>query len=169
MTATRHWYAVHTRPHHEASAEVNLSRQGFETYLPRYLRRCRHARKSELVPRPLFPRYLFVKIDSARDRWRAIHSTFGVNHLVLAGELPAQVPDAVVSEIRAREDSNGFVTLGLPAGIAPGSQVRVIDGIFAEARGILERIAGEHRVAVLLGLLGREVRVLVPAASIGAV
>jgi transcriptional antiterminator RfaH len=79
------------------------------------------------------------------------------------------VPDAVVSEIRAREDGDGFVKLGLPAGIAPGSLVRVTDGIFAEARGILERIAGESRVAVLLSLLGREVRVNVPAASIGAV
>ncbi len=169
MTATRHWHAVHTRPHHEAYAEVNLARQGFETYLPRYLRRCRHARKTEMVPRPLFPRYLFVRLDSARDQWRAIHSTFGVNHLVLAGEIPALVPDAVLTEIRAREDGKGFVKLGLAAGIAPGSPVRVTDGIFAEARGILERIAGEGRVAVLLGLLGRQVRVHVSAASIGAV
>ena len=169
MTATHNWHAVHTRPHHEDCAAINLSRQGFEIYLPRYLRRCRHARKTEMVPRPLFPRYLFVKIDSARDRWRAIHSTFGVNHLVLAGEVPALVPDAIVTEIRAREDGDGFVRLGLPAGVGPGSHIRVIDGIFAEARGILERIASERRVAVLLGLLGREVRVLVPAASIGAV
>lgn len=169
MTAIRTWHAVHTQPHHEACAEINLARQGFETSLPRHLRRCRHARKTEMVPRPLFPRYLFVRLDSARDQWRAIHSTFGVNHLVLAGEMPALVPDAVVTEIRAREDGEGFVKLGLAAGIAPGSPVRVTDGIFAEARGILERIAGESRVAVLLCLLGREVRVHIPAASIGAV
>ncbi len=169
MTAIRHWHAVHTQPHHEERAAFNLTRQGFETYLPRYLRRCRHARKTELVPRPLFPRYLFIKLDSTRDQWHAVHSTFGVNHLVLAGELPAVVPDAVVTQIRAREGGDGFVRLGVPAGVAPGSPVRLIDGIFAEARGILERIAGESRVAVLLALLGREVRVQVPAASIAAV
>ena len=41
--------------------------------------------------------------------------------------------------------------------------------IFAEARGILERTAGESRVAILLSLLGRPVRVHVLAASVGAV
>jgi transcription antitermination factor NusG len=35
-------------------------------------------------------------------------------------------------------------------------------------RGIIERVAGDRRVAVLLELFGREVRVFVPAASVGA-
>ena len=57
------WYVVHTHPNGEARAEHNLRRQGFHTYLPRYLRRTRHARKTQLVPRPLFPRYVFVALD----------------------------------------------------------------------------------------------------------
>lgn len=161
------WYVVHTQPNREARADLNLRRQGFATYLPRYVRRRRHARRHEMVARPLFPRYLFVALDPARDRWRAVHSTFGVNHLVLAGDEPLAVPGGVVEEIRARENDEGFVKLGLPAGIGPGSQVRLIDGIFADAKGVLERVADERRVAILLELLGREVRVFVPAACIG--
>lgn len=161
------WYVVHTQPNREARADLNLRRQGFATYLPRYVRRRRHARRHEMVARPLFPRYLFVALDPARDRWRAVHSTFGVNHLVLAGDEPLAVPGGVVEEIRARENDEGFVKLGLPAGIGPGSQVRLVDGIFADATGVLERVADERRVAILLELLGREVRVFVPAACIG--
>lgn len=167
MTATGHWYAVYTRPHQEGCAETNLRRQGFATYLPRYLRRRRHARRTDMVSRPLFPRYIFVNLDSARDRWRVIHSTFGVSHIVLAGDKPAPVPAAMIKDIRAREDDEGFVTLGLPAGVAPGSPVRVIDGIFTDARGVLEHITSKRRVAILMTLLGREVRFIVPAASIG--
>ena len=114
MMAGSRWYVVHTQPNREARADLNLRRQGFSTYLPRYVRRRRHARRHEMVARPLFPRYLFVALDPARDRWRAIHSTFGVNHLVLAGEEPLPVPDGVVDEIRARENGDGFVKLGLP-------------------------------------------------------
>src|SRR5205823_8571760 len=102
MNSELRWYVVHTQPHHECLAETNLRRQGFATYLPRYLRRCRHARRTETVPRPLFPRYLFVALDLARDRWRAVQSTFGVSHLVVAGDAPAPVPDGVVEEIWAR-------------------------------------------------------------------
>lgn len=168
MMAGSRWYVVHTQPNRKARADLNLRRQGFSTYLPRYVRRRRHARRHEMVARPLFPRYLFVALDPARDRWRAIHSTFGVNHLVLAGEEPLPVPDGVVDEIRARENGDGFVKLGLPAGIGPGSQVRLIDGVFADATGVLERIADDRRVAILLELLGREVRVFVSPAYIGA-
>lgn len=161
------WYVVHTQPNGEGRADLNLRRQGFATYLPRYARRRRHARRQEVVKRPLFPRYLFVAVDLARDRWRAIHSTFGVNRLVLAGEEPLAVPQGVVEEIRAREGDDGLVALGLPAGVGPGSPVRLVDGIFAEAKGVVERIADDRRVAILLELLGREVRVFVSPASVG--
>jgi transcriptional antiterminator RfaH len=160
------WYVVHTQPQNETRAEINLRRQGFATYLPRYQRTRRHARKTETVTRPLFPRYLFVGLDLARDRWRAIQSTFGVSNLIFAGETPLAMPEGIVDQIRARESGDGFVTLGLPAGIGPGSRVRLIDGIFADSKGVLERIAEDRRVTILLELLGRQVRVNVPAASL---
>ena len=169
MTVSPHWYVVHTQPHFEGRAEVNLQRQGFTTYMPRYQRNRRHARKTETVLRPLFPRYLFVALDLARDRWRSIQSTFGVSQLVVAGDEPLPVPHAVIDQIRAREGSDGIVRLGLPAGVGVGSRVRLIDGIFEDAKGVIERIADDRRVAILLQLLGREVRVFVPAASIGTV
>jgi transcriptional antiterminator RfaH len=163
----RQWYVVNTHPQGETRAELNLRRQGFNAYVPRYLRRRRHARREDTVARPLFPRYLFVALDLAKDRWRTIHSTFGVSHLVSAGDVPLAVCESVVDEIRAREGDNGFVKLGLPAGVALGSTVKLIDGIFAEYEGVIDRIADDCRVAILLELLGREVRVFVPAASIG--
>jgi len=162
------WYVVHTQAQGEGRADLNLRRQGFVTYLPRYLRSRRHARRTETVARPLFPRYLFVALDIARDRWRAVQSTFGVSDLVIVGNYPVPLPDGVVDEIRAREGEQGYVKLGLPSGVKPGSPIRLVDGIFADHRGVLERLADDHRVAVLLSLLGREVRVFVRAASIGA-
>jgi transcriptional antiterminator RfaH len=168
MANGRRWYVVHSQPHNEIRADAHLRRQGFETYLPRHLRKRRHARKTEIVVKPLFPRYLFVALNLNFDRWRAVHSTIGVSQLVTAGDAPIAVPDGVVDEIRAREDESGFVRLSLPAGVGPGSSVRLVDNIFADAVGVLERIADERRVAVLLQLLGRKVRVFVPTASIRA-
>ena len=77
------------------------------------------------------------------------------------------MPEGLVDEIRSRESSDGLVALGLPAGVGLGSQVRLIDGIFADAMGVIERIADDRRVAILLQLLGRKVRVFVPVASVG--
>ena len=168
MSGGARWYVVHTQPNQEVMADINLRRQGFTTYLPRYLRERRHARRTTVVSRPLFPRYLFVTLDVARDRWRSVQSTFGVSQLILAGEMPLPLPDGIVDDILARENG-GFVALGLPDGVGPGSRVRLVEGIFADCRGIIERIADSRRVTILLELLGREVRVFVPAASIGTI
>src|SRR4051794_22258157 len=98
------WYVVQAQVNGEAKAAQNLKRQGYDVYLPRYLRRRRHARKVDFVVRPLFPRYMFVAVDLATQRWRSIQSTFGVSRLVCNGEDPATVPSCVVGAIKARED-----------------------------------------------------------------
>ncbi len=169
MMQNHRWYVVHTQPQNEIRAELNLRQQGYLTYIPRYLRKRRHARRTEVVTRPLFPRYMFVALDITRDRWRAIQSTFGVSQIIRVGDAPLPVPDGIVEEIRAREDTDGYVALGLPAGVQPGSPVQLVEGIFANYKGVLERISDNRRVSVLLELLGREVRVFVPAASVGTV
>jgi transcriptional antiterminator RfaH len=76
------WFVVQTQVNGEAKAARNLLRQGYEVYLPRYLKRRRHARKVDHVARPLFPRYMFVAIEMATQRWRSIRSAFGVSHCI---------------------------------------------------------------------------------------
>ena len=164
----RRWYVVHTKPNEEARAGYHLARQRFGVYLPRYSKMRRHARKTERVVRPLFPRYLFIALDLARDRWVSIQSTFGVVGLVMSGEQPAPLPTEAVEAIRAREDADGHVALGLAPGLGIGSKIRLLDGIFADHSGVVDRIADERRVAVLVQLLGRQVRVFVAAESVTA-
>ncbi len=165
---TARWYVVQTQPHAEAKAMAHLGRQGFGTYLPRYLKRRRHARKTENVAAPLFPRYLFVAVDMETQRWRSIQSTFGVSRLVCNGDEPAPVPPAVLTALQEREDAAGFVTLEQRPQFAPGEKVRVVDGIFAESLGLFEGMADRERVAILLDLLGRKVRILLDEGAITA-
>jgi transcriptional antiterminator RfaH len=164
----RCWYVVHTKPNEELRAAHHLSRQRFSVYLPRYTATRRHARKTDTVIRPLFPRYLFIALDLARDRWRSIQSTFGVVGLVMSGDAPVPLPAQALEAIRAREDVRGCVKLGLAAGLNIGSEVKLLEGIFADHSGVLDRIADERRVAVLVQLLGRQVRVFVNAENVSA-
>jgi transcriptional antiterminator RfaH len=164
---TSRWYVVQTQPHAEGKAMGHLIRQGFATYLPRYLKRRRHARKVETVAAPLFPRYLFVSVDMEMQRWRSIHSTTGVSRLVCNGDEPAQVPPAVVAELQGRE-TGGFVQLERRPRFAPGEQIRIVDGVFADSLGLFEGMADRERVAILLDLLGRKVRILLDEGAITA-
>src|ERR1700743_1219444 len=117
------WYVVQTQPNSEAKATQNLIRQGYEVYLPRYLKRRQHARKVDFAAKPLFPRYLFVAVDMATQRWRSIHSTFGVARLVTNGDAPAMVPTGVIGAIKAREDGEGFIQMDRRLTFEPGDKV----------------------------------------------
>jgi transcriptional antiterminator RfaH len=165
---TSRWYVVQTQPHAETKAMGHLIRQGFAAYLPRYLKRRRHARRVEMVAAPLFPRYLFVTVDIETQRWRSIHSTTGVARLVCNGDDPAPVPADVVAALQRREDTAGFVTLERRQQFAPGERVRVVDGVFADNLGLFEGMADRERVAILLDLLGRKVRILLDEGAITA-
>src|SRR3954465_4024764 len=142
------WYLAQTQPRAEAKAALNLCRQGFEIYLPRYLKQRRHARRVEAVLAPLFPGYLFVAIDIDAQRWLSIDSTFGVTRLVRDRDRPAAVPLAIITALKGREDAKGLVILDSPPCFSPGDKVRVLDGAFRECYGLYEGMSAGERVAI---------------------
>lgn len=60
------WYIAQLKPNSFDVARRNLSRQGFESFMPMRLQRVRHARKVKDVPRPLYEGYLFVHLGHRR-------------------------------------------------------------------------------------------------------
>ena len=158
------WYVVHSQPCREFKAQFQLQRQGFRTFLPRFAKTTRHARKLSTVSAALFPRYLFVALDLERDRWRCVSGTFGVAGLVMGKELPTAVPVGIVEGLVAACTADGFMDLSEK--FALGDRVRLLTGPFVDLVGQLTRIDGAGRVTVLLRLLGGEVPVSVSRAAL---
>jgi transcriptional antiterminator RfaH len=164
----KRWYVVHTRPNAEILALENLRRQSFEAFLPRHKRRRVHARRIDIVERPLFPRYLFVALDMAAAPWRSILGTFGVSDLLRRGGAPASVPSAIVEALKADEAARRFDAVEPARLWRPGDPIRVLAGPFADLAGKFHALAESERVVVLLDLLGREVEARIPARAIVA-
>ncbi len=165
----KRWRVVQTRFRGERLALANLRRQGFEAYLPRYLKRRRHARRTEWLPAPLFPGYMFVRLDIEAMPWRPVLSTIGVRSLICYGELPAPLPPGIVEDIMAREDDAGLVVMN-DGGDAfrKGDAVEVMSGAFRDRTGLFDCADADKRVVILLDLLGRQTRVHIPAEAIRA-
>ena len=120
-----------------------MSRQGFHSFLPRFRRTVRHARRQVDKLLPLFPGYLFVRLDLSTDRWRAINGTIGVRSLVMRAKQPVCCPGDFVSRLVAASDANGVIDVGpsqptarLEAG-GLCDLLRTLDGLDAAARGRL--------------------------------
>ena len=160
LAAQSSWYVVQVRAHAETKAQIHLTRQGFETYVPRYLKRRRHARRTDTVAAPLYPAYMFVRFDPSIHQWRSIHSTVGVARLVCNGDVPAALDQAIIEDLKSREDAQGFIHLERRPQFATHDKVRVREGVLSDCLGLVEGMSDRDRVVILLDMLGRKVRVV---------
>jgi transcriptional antiterminator RfaH len=118
----------------------------------------RHARQLRTVRTPLFPRYLFIILDLARDGWWSVRSTYGVSHLFTCEDRPVPVPVGIVESLIAHAEQ---ANLALCDGLRTGQQVRILSGPFADLVGTLDRLDENGRVRVLLQMMGTKIPVAI--------
>jgi transcriptional antiterminator RfaH len=167
LAAQGAWVVVNTQPHRERIALDNLARQEFRAYCPLVCKHVSHARRTQDVLRPLFPSYLFVKVDPNVQRWRAILSTFGVRTLVSFGERLSVIPDGLIDGLKAREIEGAIVWPASPYKI--GQQVRVVAGAFDGLVATIIEMDERDRVVVLMDMLNRSVNVKLSSHQVVAI
>lgn len=162
------WCVAYTQPGKEIMARQNLEAQGFEVYLPRFRKVRRHARRVDHVLSPLFPRYLFVAIDTDTQRWRSVNGTRGISYLLSADDMPLAVPGRVVENLQSQEEDGEIVPVNSLSLLAPGAELQVIDGAFSGQSATFESMDGNQRVQLLLSFMGRQTRISLPAHAVEA-
>jgi transcriptional antiterminator RfaH len=161
------WYLVYTKPSNEKIAQQNLSRQGYQVYLPRLVQRLRRPAGWVEQIVPLFPRYVFLQLNEGDQSLGPVRSSVGVSSVVRFGTRYAVVPDWVIRDLHARADTSSGLHHMVPVrGLVPGAGVRITAGAFDGIEGIFEREAGMERVVVLLNLLGQDASVRIPASFV---
>lgn len=153
------WYAVQAKPHKAALVAASLRHQGIVHYQPQLEVPAR--RRTRVVP--LFPGYLFARLDNVRDSVR-VRYTPGVRRVVGGENQPTPIDDEVVDFIRAREGKDGVIH---PSGLfdfEPNQRARVRGGALDGLEVLFQNYLPDgQRVEVLLELLGRQVRTVVSA------
>jgi transcriptional antiterminator RfaH len=152
------WAVAISAPQCERRAAEHITEQGFEVFYPRLKKLLvRHGKKHFRLD-PLFPRYLFVCVQ---DAWRLLLGTRDVIDVIRSGEKPVLVPQAIVDEIKARCDRDGFYREEKKRfdRFRRRSSVRVKCGPFFGRVGIYQGMTPHEREVVLFNMLGRVVRI----------
>ena len=145
------WGVAMCKANSEAIAQHHLGRQGYETYLPRFIQKIGNETKIKV----LFPRYIFVRIEL---QWHVIRSTRGVTKLIMREATPALLPDKIIDNLKKREDK-GFVMLEEPPKFSVGEKVRVVNSALFGYIGIYQGMKDTERARVLIEFLGQKVPV----------
>lgn len=162
-------YVIQTHPCHEALAKANLESRGFEVYLPTVIEEIRYGRMHEkrtTVMTPLFPGYLFVRLDLACEPWRAVGAVRGVKRMLgRDGEHPTPLPRGALDDLKARFLAGEFVRRVDTHEVSAGDRVTVTQGVFQGHTGVCTTSRGE-RIKVLLNLLSGAISVDLTAMSV---
>ena len=161
------WYAIQTKPNKEREVEKRLSDLNLEVFLPWMRARRRVGTRFHWVLTPLFPSYLFCRMDIVLSGKSARYSP-GVKDFLTFGNRIADVSGDIIQGLRER----------CPGGVAqieavtakPGDTVRINEGPFSGLEAVFERaLKGSERVAVLLEILGRQTRLVLPGETISKI
>jgi transcriptional antiterminator RfaH len=154
------WYLIHAKARQERMAEMNLQRLGVETFFPRIQGSKTSRGKIQAErERPLFPGYLFVKVDMTRE-FRKVSYAHGVLSVVKCGLVPVMVEEEIIHSIRVR-DEQGLVNLVPSSSLKSGQVVRIAHGHFRGFDAIFQQeLNGMERVALLLKTVAYQGRVV---------
>jgi transcription antitermination factor NusG len=153
------WFAAYTHSHHEKRVASHFDQRRIETFLPLYATRHRWKNGcSKELALPLFPNYVFVRIDP-RQRVRVLEVP-GVVALVGSGRALAPLPDFEIETLRCglrqrKIEPHPYLVLG--------ERVRIKGGAMLGMEGVLVRKKNNLRVVIALDAILQSVAVEVDA------
>ena len=156
----RSWYVIQCKAKESFRAAEHLENQGFEIFHPSIQVERLRQKKLQWVQEPLFPYYLFIRLNDVTDNWRPIRSTRGVLKLVRFGDMPVSVSDELIDALRQHDAPEPLDLL------KQGDRVRIEEGPFKGLEAIYQCKKGEERVILLLNLLQKQQRLNLPVAAI---
>ncbi len=151
----RQWFAVQVKPRCEKICALSLRQKGYEEFLPLYKRMRQWSDRSKQIELPLFPGYIFCRMDPAIGA--RIVTTPGVIRIVGFGKNPVSIPDDEIATIKT-VDSSGLSRHPWPS-LHSGQRVRINEGPLCGIEGTFVSCKNHNRLVLSVPLLQQAIAV----------
>ena len=149
------WFAIRVKSNFEKKVATGLRNRGLEEFLPLYQSRRRLSDRYKTVDLPLFPGYLFCRLDL--DHRLPLLTTVGFLYIVSVGNKPVPIDEREIAAVQL------VVRSGVPAvpwpSLAVGQRVRLESGPLCGLEGVVTQVGMRDRICVSVTLLQRGVSV----------
>jgi transcription antitermination factor NusG len=150
------WYIAKSKPQKEGSLQSFLTQWGIEVYYPKVLEAGKKG-----VQKPLFPTYLFCRLDPDSRVWPIARWAPGMAYFLNIEGEPTRIPEGVVDYLKSRVGQ--WNDQGSNRHLKAGDKVMVLRGPFAGLEGIFQRyVPSRERCRILLEAVGNLADVELP-------
>jgi len=162
MFGVLEWYALEVRQRTEKFTAQLLNQKGYKPFLPTYLLKRRWSDRTKVLSQPLFPGYLFCRLDPLVRL--PVLTTPGVISIVGVGKEPIPVPEREIEAVW--KIVNSAVSAEPWPYLKCGDSVTISEGPLRGVEGILAVVKNAYKVVVSITLLQRSVAVEVNRALV---
>jgi transcription antitermination factor NusG len=165
---TPQWFALWTNSHCEQFVHDHLAAREFRVFLPMIRDWSRRGGQRRLIPRPMFPGYLFVHALMDKRNYIEVIKTRGLVRVL--GERWDKLAAIDEGEIDAIQRlATADVSVQPYPHLREGQRVRITEGVLAGTEGYLVRTKPNRGLLVVsIELLQRSVAVEIECAAVEA-
>ena len=147
------WYAIRVKSNCERGVAISLRSRGYDEFLPVYRSRRQWSDRQKYIDLPLFPGYVFCRLDLGRRL--PVITTPGVVSILGVGHTPMPVREEEIAAVQK------VIQTGLAATPWPflriGERVLIDRGPLAGVEGSLVEIKKSLRLVLSIELLQRSI------------
>ncbi len=148
------WFAVYTRARHEQKVAEQITKLGYQSFLPRYRALSKRKDRKKMIQSPIFPGYIFAKINPVE--LNQLLSLPGAIRILGKKGKPFPIPEEEIESVK--------ILVEAEADIEPhpylraGDKVKIVSGPLKGVVGWLLRVETKLSLLVVsVSILNRSV------------
>jgi transcription antitermination factor NusG len=153
-SVAKKWYVFKVTSRHEKKVANQLEKKNIEYFLPLNPKKRNWSDRIKIVDFPLFPGYIFIKIDWALEK-NTVFTASGIYGFIMRNEKPAVMSDEDIEMIASLVRSSRELTVASDENFPVGTEVVMEQGPLKGVKGVVEGIKNKKRIYVRIPLLGQ--------------
>lgn len=154
------WYVIHTYSGYENNVKANIEKivdnRNMSNYISEVIVPIQEtveitkSGQKKVVPRKIFPGYVFLKMIMNDETWYVVRNTRGVTSFVGPGSKPVALTEQEVLTM-------GIESFSETCDISTGDVVLIKEGPFAKSTGVVKEVnLNKRTIVVNVNFFGRE-------------
>jgi transcription antitermination factor NusG len=156
------WYVLYVRFSHEKKVHNLLQENQLESFLPMYKTVRQWSDRKKIIFKPLFPSYIFVKINSITDFNKAL-SVKGASAYIRFGKEYPLVTDKEIKQIKFLISKDDISDIEINTQIHKiGEKKRIIIGALSGIECEVLNVNNAHKIVVRIQSLQQDITATIP-------
>lgn len=151
------WIVAKIKPNQDKIALSNIDRQEFIFFQPTFKTTIKVKNEFKEVIKPVFPGYIFIEINDMVTDSHKINYTRGISKLITFGNTIPIITCELIKDLKAHFSL--INNLEKKITFKKGMKVEVTNGPFAKLYGNILDTTADHRIWILLDILGKQTKV----------